>query len=98
MERLSKLLCEVKKRPSMFLGKASIEMLGVFINGYMICKRETDIHADFFPGFGEFIEDKYDKGGTDSFEIIIRSITTSDEEAFYKFFELLEEFQDKQSR
>lgn len=92
MDSLTELLEKIRIRPGMFLGKPSIELLRAFISGYLVNKKEPDIDTDFYLEFQTFIEQKYSRKGTTHCITIIQSITTSDEEAFYKFFELLDEF------
>ena len=98
IEKLRELLLKIKVRPVMFLGESSLELLRVFLSGYILCKMETNDNVDYLYKFQQYVEHKYSREGTEHFTQIIRSITSSDEEAFYKFFDLFDEFFSEQSK
>jgi len=94
---LLKLLKVIKARPGMYLGGVSLKVLNHFINGYLF--KESEIGGDgripvvCFQGFQEYIENAYNlQATTKGVFTIIAENTTNDEEAFHKFFELLEEY------
>ncbi len=100
MEKLYELLDIIRKLPKLYLGKPSLECLGAFISGYISCMdvEDTNGHFDFYPGFHEFIEQKYNVKLAKSSIEIIDFFSSSEKEAFYKFFELLDGFLEKSNK
>ncbi|MBO4990056.1 MAG: hypothetical protein J6D37_06960 [Clostridia bacterium] len=93
MDRLLKLLYEIKKVPGMYLGKPSLMYLHFYIEGYRHREYElTNVYPAFFPGFDEFIHERYGIRSTHGWASIITFFEGTDEKAFYQFYVLLEEF------
>ena len=93
MEIIFDLLQDIRKRPNLYLGEASLELLNAFIGGCSFyCLIVNGYYPEFFPGFQEFVQTRYDIHTVHGWWSIIRSFCANDEEAFYKFFELLDEF------
>ena len=88
-----KLLVELKYRPGVYIGKKSLERLSAFINGYMYCYyKHNGGPSDYLPGFQDYIEKKYGIQSTHGWSEIIRFFSTTEEEAFDSFFNLVNEF------
>ena len=89
---------EVRKRPGMFLGHVSIKNLYMFLQGYFFARRDLQIsdtkqEIEFY-GFQEWIQEKYDTTKCHSWASIISLNSEDDKAAFWKFFDLLEEYLD----
>lgn len=93
MEIIFELLQEIRKRPNLYLGKASLELLDAFIGGCSFyCYKANGYYPDFFSGFQKFVQKRYKIQTTQGWWSIIRFFSYTDEEAFNKFFDLLDEF------
>ena len=93
MEIILDLLQDIRKRPGLFLGKVSLELLNAFIGGCCCyCSKLNGCFPDFFYKFQRFIENRYQDQSEQGWWSIIRFSCNNDEEAFYKFFDLLDEF------
>lgn len=93
MDRLLKLLYEIKKVPGMYLGKPSLMSLFFYIQGYRRREyEETNVYPAFLPGFDEFIHKRYGISSTHSWADIITFFEGTDEKAFYQFYVYLDEF------
>lgn len=97
MNELLEILEEIKKRPQLYLGRKSLELLNAFISGFYVCQcryqnRHLNITEYYLSGFQTFIEQKYNLDTTHSWSSLIRFFCSSDEEAFDKFYVLLNEY------
>lgn len=94
MKTLKDTLKNIKQNPNKYIGKKSMESLKCFIDGYLICQMQEDTRS--YPGWPEkfmfYLQEKYDEKRCIGVASIIRQITLSDQEAFDKYYELLEEF------
>ena len=95
MNEFYELLINIKNKPNIYLGKPSLELLRAFISGYVICK---NYNLDYYPDFQEFIQQKYKIDFTKHWTEIINFFSSNEEEAFYKFYEHLEEFLNNRNR
>ena len=89
------LLKEIEQRPGVYLGKPSLLRLKHYIQGYSIClaKHGLGEEENFAFGFYPFVKQKYDALESQSWYGIIKNQCEGDEEkAFYKFFELFDEY------
>lgn len=93
MDKLYEIIKKVKKSPELYLGKKSLERLDAFISGYIVA---CDNNIEYFPGFSEFIQDRFNIHDSHRDTEIIQFYSMSDEEAFYQYFELLDEFLNKE--
>jgi len=102
MEFLEDLLKEIKKRPGMFLGKKSLLSLHSFLAGYMMARLDmglsTTKQEQKFNDFAEWIPIKFNDNSTRSWAGIILLNSEDESQAFDRFFELLEEFKNLQSK
>lgn len=93
---MEKILTKVKDNPALYICKPDVQLLRYFIDGYVMtyslfpwgCSRE------FCRGFMDFVMEKYKIKEQFLFHwtSVFLYFTNSEEEAFYKFFEVLEEF------
>ena len=97
MNSIELLINEIRKRPGLYLGKKSISLFGAFIHGYEECLRENEMTRDIrlHPDFYEFVLEKYPTTLSIGWVGIILGQSSSEEEAFDKFFELYDEFQNR---
>ena len=86
----------VKKRPGLYIDYASIENLYAFLCGYYFARMDLKIpHTEQdteFSGFQDWIEEKYDVKTCHSWANIILRNSENNKAAFWKFFDLLEEY------
>jgi len=94
---LCQLLMKIRGRPGLYLGKSSLTALNHFTNGYSF--KEYEIHGAAHSQiinlrhFQEYTEGFYSlHTTTKNVFTIIAENTNSDEEAFHRFFELLDAF------
>ena len=94
MDILYEKLKKIKIKPEMYLGKKSLTLLKVYIDGYI--DRQFEINNTYatskFWHFSEYVQKYYKIKFNRNWEKIINFFTTNDEEAFDKFFELLDEY------
>ncbi|MCL2512690.1 MAG: hypothetical protein FWF08_02210 [Oscillospiraceae bacterium] len=88
------LLQEIRKKYGMFFGCKSLRRLLDFINGYIECICDRDgVHPEYLGmDFLVYIADLYNVSENKHWSSIIISNSKSDEEAFDKFYEHMEEF------
>jgi len=95
-ENLFNLMAEIRVRPGMHLGTASLKALWHFTNGYSAKEYEIGDScktAVCLRDFARYVNNVYELHlTTKSVYRIISENTQNDEEAFYKFFELLDEY------
>lgn len=92
MDEIIKLLYKIKEKPGMYIGHKSITSLADFLNGYLLAKHEDGVQIDFLPGFNEWIAERYSIKSSHDWSRIISFHYLSQESAFDKFYEHLEEF------
>ena len=88
------LLWDVRNNPVEYIGKPDLERLWVFfqgMRGYFMIAEEDSFWI--LPDFRDFLVNKYsDPGGSFGYIQIIQKNCRNEKEAFYRFYELLEEF------
>lgn len=74
--------------------RPTLKYLHAFMSGYVVCKNYIDqeAHYDFYPGFYNYIQDKYNILLTLCDMDIIEFNCSSEEEAFEQYFILLDEY------
>ncbi|MEH2221736.1 hypothetical protein [Nostoc sp.] len=86
----------IKKRPGMFLGANSITRLDMLLRGYSLARREVGVPPTEpereFEGFQSWVEEKYGISSGQSWSKIILFYSVDEPEALQKFFELFEEY------
>lgn len=93
-EHVKRLLKDIQQRPGVYLGKKSLDRLVHTLSGYTLCMLEHgEIQtAEFLPGFQEFVAERYNIQSVHHWSQIIEFFSTTEEEAFDTFFELLSEY------
>ncbi|MEH2221733.1 hypothetical protein [Nostoc sp.] len=90
------ILGAIKKRPGMYLGASLITELDMRLRGYSLARREVGVAPtepeSEFEGFQSWIEDKYGINSGQSWSKIILFYSVDEHEALQKFFELFEEY------
>ncbi|MEH2088078.1 hypothetical protein [Nostoc sp.] len=96
---LYELLGSIKKRPGMYLGNNSITKLDMLLRGYSLAQREVGIlpteQEREFEGFQLWVQEKYGINSGQSWSKIILFYSVDEHEALQKFFELFEEYLNK---
>ncbi len=86
----------VKKRPAMYLGTSSITKLDMVLKGYNLARREVGIppteQEREFEGFQSWVQEKYGIESGQSWSKIIFFYSMDEHEALERFFELFEEY------
>ncbi len=86
----------IKKRPGMYLGRSSITRLDMLLRGYSLARREVGVPPTEpereFEGFQLWVEEKYGINSGQSWSKIILFDSVDEHEALQKFFELFEEY------
>lgn len=97
MGGLQEVLKRIKEKPGMYIGRASVTDLFMFIVGYEFARGELDIdlndwEADFHENFHDFVEKKYNLHTSKSWASIIMLYCRDEKTGFERFFQVLEEF------
>lgn len=99
---LYKLLEGIKSRPGMYLGTSSITKLDMTLRGYDLARREVGIlpgeEEKEFAGFESWIQEKYEIKSGQSWAKIILFYSVDEPEALTRFFELFEEYLNRNQR
>ncbi|MEH2316691.1 hypothetical protein [Nostoc sp.] len=89
----------IKKRPGMFLGTSSITKLDMLLRGYSLGRKEVGVPPTEpereFEGFQSWVQEKYGIKSGQSWSKIILFYSIDEHEALEKFFELFEEYLNK---
>ncbi len=98
----NEILKGIKKRPGMFLGTSSITKLDMLLRGYSLGRKEVGVTPTEpereFSGFQSWIQEKYGINSGQSWSKIILFYSIDDYEALQRFFELFEEYQNRNNR
>jgi hypothetical protein len=90
------LLERIRKRPSMYLGQASITHLRACLSGYNLARRELGISAteqdQRFLEFQDWIRQKFRVTSEQSWDKIILFYSEDERSALEQFFQMWEEF------
>jgi len=94
MDILSNKLDCIKKQPGLYIGKKSLILLKAYIDGYIERQNELSNNYDlgFYPGFQEYIQTRFNIKSSHNWADIINFFSTTEEEAFDRFYVLLEGF------
>ena len=99
---------KIREKPGLYIRKPSLALLAAFMNGYMI--REYEIYGgdqtnEEYWRFQKFVQDYYgitnihpDIPITEGSNTIICENCSNEEEAFYKFFEIRDQFKRNSSK
>jgi hypothetical protein len=97
MSRLFEILQKIKAKPGMYIGRASVSDLFMFLVGYKTALRELKIEStqeemDFYREFQPWLQQKYHVSTSNSWANIIMLYCVNEKEGFESFFKLLDEF------
>jgi hypothetical protein len=91
------ILEKIRACPGMYIGRASISDLFIFLEGYKTARWELDIEPteaemDFYEHFHDFLQKRYKLRTSNSWANIILFHCGDEKEAFASFFKHLDEF------
>jgi hypothetical protein len=97
MSTLFNLLDQIKVKPGLYLGTASITHLRMFIVGYRFARSEmaitpTETEHDFYKNFQPWLQNRLSIRTVNAWDKIILLTCIDEKAAFDYFFQLLEEF------
>ncbi|MNG06647.1 hypothetical protein D3C84_899030 [compost metagenome] len=94
MDILYNKLQQIKQKPALYLGKKSLPLLQAYLNGYVAHHNDTSGEENYFflPELRDYISDHYNINTTHSWSDLITFFSTNDNDAFDKFYELLDDF------
>jgi hypothetical protein len=98
MEPLFELLDKIRNKPGMYIGRASVTELRMFIVGYRFARSELQVQAgeaerDFYENFQPWLQLRLNLRTSNSWDKILMFTVIDEKQAFQNFFQLLEEFQ-----
>ena len=97
MSTLFYLLEKIKTKPGLYLGTASITNLRMFILGYLFARSEvgitnTEAESDFYKNFQPWLQNRLSIRTVNAWDKIILLTCIDEKAAFDYFFQLLDEF------
>lgn len=97
MSTLFDLLEKIKTKPGLYLGTASITKLRMFILGYRFARSEvgithTEAESDFYKNFQPWLQNRLSIRTVNAWDKIILLTCVDEKAAFGYFFQLLDEF------
>lgn len=100
MSPLFELLEKIKVKPGLYLGRASLTDLRMFVVGYRHARSElkvsnTEDEADFYRNFQPWLQVRLNVRTSNAWDKIILFTMVDEKRAFEYFFELLEEFRQR---
>ncbi|AFY36225.1 hypothetical protein [Calothrix sp. PCC 7507] len=97
MSSLFNLLEKIKVKPGLYIGTASITHLRMFIVGYRFARSEmsinnTEAESDFYKNFQPWLQNRLSIRTVNAWDKIILLTCIDEKASFDYFFQLLEEF------
>ncbi|MBD6617704.1 hypothetical protein FNW02_18175 [Komarekiella sp. 'clone 1'] len=96
MVDLYDLIHNIRKRPAMYLGRASISNLRTFLAGYCFARRQIGIpqisQEQQFSKFQTWTQQKFNLTSNQTWDQIILFFSQDEHTALEKFFKLFDEF------
>lgn len=96
MNSYHELLQQIKKKPGLYIGNASISNLYMFLIGYQFARRQlnvpTSAEEQEFQRFQPWLQEKFGLKTSQSWSQIILFHSTNEQDAFDRFFHLFAEF------
>lgn len=93
---LSELLLDIKKRPALFLGIASLSLLYVFLSGYKYARKEFNLpissEEQHLEGFQNWLPLRLNINTTCSWDRVIITFCRDEKKALELFFEFYSEY------
>jgi hypothetical protein len=101
MSGLFEILEKIRKQPGMYIGKPSVSDLFIFLVGYKTARRElaiepTEKELEFYGEFQPWLQNRLEMMTVNSWAKMIEFRCVNETEAFDYFFELLDEFWQRQ--
>lgn len=103
MSPLFEMLEKIKARPGLYIGKASVSDLFMFIVGYRTAREElgvepTATELDFYGEFQIWLQQRLGLRTSNSWAKMIEFGCGDEQAAFERFFELINEFRTRDDR
>jgi hypothetical protein len=100
MSSLFSLLQKIQTKPGLYIGKASLSDLRMFIIGYRFARSElthppTETETDFYKNFQPWLQNRLNLRTSNAWDKIILFTVPNETQAFNYFFQLLAEFQQR---
>ncbi|NJM74390.1 MAG: hypothetical protein HC862_32525 [Scytonema sp. RU_4_4] len=97
MSPLFEMLKKIKARPGLYIGRASVSDLFMFIIGYRTAREElsiepTETELDFYGEFQPWLQKRLKMTTSNSWARMIEFGCGNEKDGFERFFELLDEF------
>lgn len=97
MSKLFELLEKIKSKPGLYLGNISITNLRMFILGYRFARSEigitnTEAETDFYKNFQPWLQNRLSIRTVNAWDKIILLTCIDEKAGFDYFFQLLDEF------
>jgi hypothetical protein len=96
MNNLYDLLSKIKEKPALYLGTPSAHNLYMFLLGYKLARHDLGVPQTEqeleFQKFQYWVQKRMKINATVSWDKIISLYSTSERDSFDRFFELFEEF------
>jgi hypothetical protein len=97
MSGLFDILEKIKARPGMYIGKASVSDFFMFLAGYKTARREfgiepTEQENEFYGEFQPWLQQRFQVLSVNSWAKIIMLYSVDEKAGFEYFFQLLDEF------
>ncbi|MFB2918943.1 MULTISPECIES: hypothetical protein [Aerosakkonema] len=100
MSGMFEILEKIRFKPGMYIGRASVSDLFMFLVGYKTARRELRIELsaeemEFAEHFHDWVQQRYKVKTSNSWANIILLFTRDEKDAFEQFFKLLDEFKQR---
>jgi len=100
MSGMFEILEKIRFKPGMYIGRASVSDLFMFLVGYKTARRELGIkpsveEMEFTEHFHDWLQQRYKVRTSNSWANIILLFTRDEKDAFEQFFKLLDEFKQR---
>lgn len=97
MSGMFEILEKIRTRPGMYIGRASVSDLFMFLVGYKTARRELGIELsesekDFAEHFHDWVQQRFNVRTNNSWAKIILLFTRDEKDGFDCFYKLLDEF------
>lgn len=94
------ILEKIRTRPGMYIGRASVSDLFMFLVGYKTARRELGVELveeerDFTEHFHNWVQQRFNVRTNNSWAKIILLFTRDEKDAFDCFYKLLDEFKQR---
>jgi len=92
MNSLRNLIECIRERPAMYLGSESVIALKIFIDGWYLRDVERAQDIEFFNGFSDWINNKFQNKGTQGWAKLILFHSYDEPTSLKNFFDLYDEY------